>query len=185
MTTLLEHPNVQALVTRMSVADYHKLGELGLLPEKIELIDGVLINKMPKPPKHTYIINAVSKFLRKIFEPKGFYIQVEQPITTPQSEPEPDISVIQGSEKNFYSEHPATARLVVEVSLTTYDLDFQKQFIYAESNVSEYWLINLKDMEVEVYKNPASGKYLEKRIYRSSDSIEVEGTKVELKDFLS
>ena len=43
MTTLLEHPSVQALVTRMSVADYHKLGELGLLPEKIELIDGVLI----------------------------------------------------------------------------------------------------------------------------------------------
>ena len=38
MTTLLEHPSVQALVTRMSVADYHKLGELGLLPEKIELI---------------------------------------------------------------------------------------------------------------------------------------------------
>ena len=72
MTTLLEHPNIQALVTRMSVAD-HKLGELGLLPEKIELIDGVLINKMPKSPKHTYIINAVSKILRKIFEQKVLY----------------------------------------------------------------------------------------------------------------
>ena len=54
MTTLLEHPSVQALVTRMSVADYHKLGELGLLPEKIELIDGVLINKMPKFPKQNF-----------------------------------------------------------------------------------------------------------------------------------
>lgn len=185
MTTLLEHPSVQALVTRMSVVDYHKLGELGLLPEKIELIDGVLINKMPKSPKHTYIINAVSKLLRKIFEQKGYYIQIEQPITTRKSEPEPDISVIQGTEKTHYSEHPNTARLVVEVSITTYDLDFQKQFIYADANVSEYWLINLKDMEVEVYKNPASGKYLEKKIYRSMDSIEIEGTIIELKDFLN
>lgn len=184
MTTLLEHPNIQALVTRMSVADYHKLGELGLLPEKIELIDGVLINKMPKSPKHTYIINAISKILRKIFEQKGFYIQIEQPITTRKSEPEPDVSVIQGAERNHYSEHPTTARLIVEVSITTYDLDFQKQFIYADANVPEYWLINLKDMEVEVYKNPDAGKYLEKRIYRSTDSIEIEGTVIELKEFL-
>ena len=180
MTTLLEHPSVQALVTRMSVADYHKLGELGLLPEKIELIDGVLINKMPKFPKHAYVIDFLTNTLRKIFQ-TSFIVRSEQPISTKKSEPEPDISVIFGE---FKSSHPTTARLVIEVSLTTYDLDFQKQFIYAEALVAEYWLINLKEMEIEVYKNPVSGKYLEKRIYRSTDSIEIEGTAIELKEFL-
>lgn len=183
MTTLLEHPSVQALVTRMSVADYHKLGELGLLPEKIELIDGVLINKMPKSPKHAYVIDFLTNTLRKIFQ-TSFIVRSEQPISTKKSEPEPDISVIFGELADFKSSHPTTARLVIEVSLTTYDLDFQKQFIYAEALVAEYWLINLKEMEIEVYKNPVSGKYLEKRIYRSTDSIEVEGTAIELKEFL-
>ncbi|HMV42810.1 MAG TPA: Uma2 family endonuclease [Leptospiraceae bacterium] len=81
-------------------------------------------------------------------------------------------------------EHPATARLVIEVSLTTYDLDFQKQFIYADALVMEYWLINLKEIEVEVYKEPNSGKYLEKKIDRSKDSIEIEGHQIQLKEFL-
>ena len=183
MTTLLEHPSVQALVTRMSVADYHKLGELGLLPEKIELIDGVLINKMPKFPKHAYVIDFLTNTLRKIFQ-TSFIVRSEQPISTKKSEPEPDISVIFGELADFKSSNPTTARLVIEVSLTTYDLDFQKQFIYAEALVAEYWLINLKEMEIEVYKNPVSGKYLEKRIYRSTDSIEIEGTAIELKEFL-
>jgi len=183
MTTLLEHPSVQALVTRMSVADYHKLGELGLLPEKIELIDGVLINKMPKSPKHAYVIDFLTTLFRKIFL-ANYVVRSEQPISTQESEPEPDISVIYGVLNDYKLSHPTTARLVVEVSLTTYDLDFQKQFIYADALVAEYWLINLKELEVEVYKNPASGKYLEKRIYRSTDSIEVEGNIIELKEFM-
>ena len=41
----------------------------------------------------------------------------------------------------------------MEVSLTTYDLDFQKQFIYAQALIPEYWLVNLKEIEVEVYTN--------------------------------
>ena len=183
MTTLLEHPNIQALVTRMSVADYHKFGELGLLPEKIELIDGVLINKIPNSPKHAYVIDFLINKFRKIFI-TNYFIRSEQPISTKKSEPEPDVSIICGDLSEYKLSHPTTARLVVEVSITTYDLDFQKQFIYADANVPEYWLINLKDMEVEVYKNPAGGKYLEKKIYRPTDSIEIEGTTIELKEFL-
>ncbi|MBK9499546.1 MAG: Uma2 family endonuclease [Leptospiraceae bacterium] len=183
--TLLKYPNVQAQVYRMTVNNYHKLVEQGVLSKKTELIDGILIDKTPESPKHTYIINAISKILRKIFEQNGFYIQIEQPITTRKSEPEPDVSIICGDLSEYKLSHPTTARLVVEVSITTYDLDFQKQFIYADANVPEYWLINLKDMEVEVYKNPDAGKYLEKKIYRPTDSIEIEGTIIELKEFLA
>lgn len=184
MSNLLEHPNIQALVTRMSVADYHKLGELGVLPEKIELIDGVLINKMPKSPKHAFVIDFLATLLRKIFG-VGYFVRSEQPISTLNSEPEPDISVISGTLNDYKLSHPTTARLVVEVSLTTYDLDFQKQFIYAEAEVAEYWLVNLKEMEIEVYKNPSSGKYLERKIYRATDSIELEGTTISLKEILT
>ncbi len=73
---------------------------------------------------------------------------------------------------------------MVEVSVSTYELDFQKQNIYANALISEYWIINLKDNELEVYKNPVSGKYLEKRIYHSSDVLQIETTEIILSDFL-
>lgn len=184
MPTLLEHPNIQAMVSRMSVADYQKLGSLGLLSEKIELIQGVIFNKMPKSPKHAYVIDFLTNCFREIFRTR-FLIRSEQPITTKTSEPEPDISIIEGNLTSFKTVHPSSARLIVEVSLTTYDLDFQKQFVYAEALVNEYWIINLKDKEVEVYKNPSSGKYLEKRIYSAKDFIEIEGTKIELEEIFS
>jgi len=72
---------------------------------------------------------------------------------------------------------------VAEVSLSTYELDFQKQIIYANALISEYWLVNLKDNELEVYKNPVSGKYLEKRIYHSSDVLQIETTEITLSEF--
>ena len=92
MTTLLEHPAVQALVNRMSLTDYHRLAELGLLPEKIELIDGVLINKKPKSPKHAYTVDYLLSIFRNIFQ-QNFIIRLEQPISIRNSEPEPDISI--------------------------------------------------------------------------------------------
>ncbi|HNF17677.1 MAG TPA: Uma2 family endonuclease [Leptospiraceae bacterium] len=183
MTTLLEHPAVQALVNRMSLSDYHRLAELGLLPEKIELIDGVLINKMPKSPKHAFTVDYLLSVFRNIFH-QNFIIRSEQPLSIGNSEPEPDISIISGTLSDFKSRHPDTARLTVEISVSTYELDFQKQFIYADADVQEYWIINLKDRELEVYKNPSSGKYLEKKIFRSSDAVELEGTKISLREIL-
>jgi Uma2 family endonuclease len=172
------------LLYRMNISDYNKLGEIGILPEEVELINGFIVLKIPKSPKHTFTVNYLAKVLRNIFESKEYFVQIEQPITTSDSEPEPDISVIKGTEKSFSSEHPTTARLVVEVSLSTYELDFQKQNIYANALISEYWIINLKDNELEVYKNPVSGKYLEKRIYHSADVIQFETTEIILNEFL-
>lgn len=183
MTTLLEHPAVQALVNRMSLTDYHRLAELGLLPEKIELIDGVLINKKPKSPKHAYTVDYLLSIFRNIFQ-QNFIIRSEQPISIGNSEPEPDISIIRGTLGDFRNSNPDTARLTVEISMSTYELDFQKQFIYADAKVEEYWIINLKEKELEVYKSPSSGKYLEKKVFRSSDTVELEGTKISLDTIL-
>ncbi len=183
MANLLESPNIQALLKRLSVDDYHKLGEIGILTEKVELIEGVIIQKMPKSPIHSFVVDSLIRIFRGIF-PETFLIRSEQPIIINNSEPEPDISVLSGQLSDFKSSHPKTARLVVEVSVSTYDLDFQKQFIYASANIEEYWLINLKDSEVEIYKNPSLGKYLERKIYLLSEPIELEKNQIIFHDFI-
>lgn len=181
MANLLEYPSIQSQIKQTSIEEYHQLTELGLLPQNVELIRGVIIKKMPKSPEHAYIIDFLLSVFRNIFK-SNYLIRSEQPITTSDSEPEPDISVIRGTLSDFKFSHPKTARLVVEVSFTTYELDFQKQYIYAEVLVDEYWLVNLKTNEIELYKNPVNGKYLERRIYQMEDAISVEGASLSLKE---
>ena len=115
---------------------------------------------------------------------KYFIIRIEQPITTEDSEPEPDISVVFGTREDFKTGHPKTARLVVEISINSYDLDYEKQFIYAKANIEEYWLFNINSKEVEVYKKPQNGKYSEMKIYRETDSISINDSEISLAQFL-
>jgi Uma2 family endonuclease len=74
------------------------------------------------------------------------------------SEPEPDVSVVDGSEKDF-QQHPSSARLVVEVSVSTLSEDRDMADIYAEAGVAEYWIVNGAERCIEVFRDPANGHY--------------------------
>mgnify|MGYP001603778971 FL=1 len=66
------------------------------------------------------------------------------------------------------------------MSKTSYDLDFDKQYIYAEANIPEYWLVNLEKSETEVYRRPEAGQYLERTIYGKGKEIPLEGGLISL-----
>jgi len=173
MIDLLEKPATRARVTQLSVEGYHRLYEQGLIDEKNELIRGVIIQKMPKSPQHVFAIKYIIACLSNIFQ-DNFCIRKEDPLTLEDSEPEPDIAVVAGSDLDFAEAHPTTARLVVEVSKTTYDLDYDKQLLYAEAKIPEYWLVNLDKRETEVYSEPKNGVYTQKKVYGKNEAIIIE-----------
>jgi Uma2 family endonuclease len=179
MVDLLEKPSTRARVGKLSVLGYQHLYTQGLIDEKNELIRGVIIEKMSKSPEHAYAITYLSSRLAGIFG-ESFFLRQENPITTTDSEPEPDIAVIQGHPSLYAKKHPTSARLVVEISKTTYDLDFDKQFIYAEAGIPEYWLVNLEKSETEVYRRPEAGRYVERTIYVKGKTIQLEGSEISL-----
>jgi hypothetical protein len=75
-------------------------------------------------------------------------------------EPEPDVSVVRGIPEDYRQRHPGPGEvgLVVEVSLTTLDLDRgQKLSDYATHGIPVYWIINLVDLQIEVYTGPGAG----------------------------
>src|SRR2546426_10314012 len=80
----------------LSVKAYHALGEMGLIPEKTELLYGQVFHKMSKSPLHTFLSMSLLQRLRPAL-PAGFHVRQEQPITCSDSEPEPDLSVVRGS----------------------------------------------------------------------------------------
>ena len=156
-------PLRSAEVWPLSVAAYRVLGEAGLIPKNTELLYGFVYKKMSKSPYHSFLVMRLVRLLQAVL-PVGCLVRTEQPITCEDSEPEPDIAVARGVENDFLNDHPHTAELVIEVCVTSHDYDRSKLGAYASAGVKEVWLVLGPEKQVEVYRQPAEGKYLERAI---------------------
>ncbi len=170
MTALLELPAFRERVHPMSVETYHRLGEMGLLSEKVELLRGIVVTKMPKSPLHELVSQKLLKLLMA-HVPDGFDVRPERPLTLRDSEPEPDLSVVRGSLDAWSRAHPKTAALVVEVAVTSAAVDEGKAEIYAEAGIPEYWLVRPEERTVDVYREPTKDGYLSKVTLTDKDTL--------------
>lgn len=147
---------------RFSVQQYHQLGELGVLtPEdKVELLEGWIVEKMNQRPIHGYIVGFLSEWFQHRL-PEGFIVRCQLPITTQQSEPEPDIAIVAGAHQDFRTRHPSghDCRLAIEVSDSSLEKERAKAAIYQSSGVEEYWIVNVNSPSVEQYRfsDPSTG----------------------------
>lgn len=154
MPALLEVPEIRQRAARLSVADFHRLGE-GL---RAELLNGILIEKMPKSPLHRLITRRIVRALESQISP-GLEVWKEDPLTLADSEPEPDAAVVKKSPDHYASAHPSTAELVVEVAVSSLEIDRVKALIYAEAGVREYWILCPEEKLVEIFRQPGAGGY--------------------------
>jgi Uma2 family endonuclease len=171
--TVIETPKPVARspqVWTLGVEAYHALGELGLIPEKTELLYGQVFHKMPKSPLHTYLLRMLLELLRAAV-PEGFVVSTEQPITCTDSEPEPDLSVVQGEIADFRHTHPTTAELVIEICVTTHEYDRSKLRAYAKAGVQECWLVLGPEKQIEVHRQPQNGQFAERSLCSPGGSV--------------
>src|SRR5438046_102393 len=115
MTALLDLPEVRQQLHLMSVEEYHRAGETGVLSEDVELLRGIVLAKPPKSPLHKLVAQKLMNVLWAQ-APEEFKVRVRGPLTLRDSEPEPDISVVEGKPDDWAAAHPSTAQLVVEVA---------------------------------------------------------------------
>lgn len=170
MSPVLENPAIRNRAHLLSVKEYHALGELGFLSNRTELIEGVVIEKIRKSPRHSTLALTLLRAL-SLLAPENYHVALEQPITLANSEPEPDISIIKGAIDDYSDSHPTHAELVVEVSLTTLSEDRSMAFVYAQAGIAEYWLFNLNNNTVEVYTKPMQDRYSEMKTYSVADTL--------------
>lgn len=160
---------------RFSVDEYYKLIEIGVLKdyEKAEIIDGELIQKMPIGDKHALAVDILTEFFIKNV-PDKVRVRIQNPLRiSDYDEPEPDI-VLADLTKFDGRRHPRPAEtlLIVEVSDTTlkYDRD-TKLSLYAEAEIPEVWIVNLKNEIVEVHQKPSVGIYQLAQIYKRGETV--------------
>lgn len=170
MVAILDIPEVRARVSRVSVAEYHRIGESGER-RRTELIRGIVIEKISKSPLHSSISTRLNKLVLRL-APDGYIVRKEEPLTLLDSEPEPDIAVVAAREgEEFATEHPHTAELVIEVAVTSAALDRANASLYAEAGVQEYWIVLGASRAIEVYRRPEHGIYQEVFTCRSGDEL--------------
>ena len=167
MEAILEIPEVRERLSPLSVEEYHRLGEFNENGKRTELIRGFVIEKMSKSPLHSTIASILYELLLPQV-PAGCTIWKEEPLTLADSEPEPDISIVRGSLRDFANAHPSTAELVIEVAVSSPDLDRQNANLYAEAGVKEYWIVLGLSRQVEVYRRPENGRYQERTLVERS-----------------
>jgi Uma2 family endonuclease len=142
---------------RMTRVRYDRLVDVGIFgPEdRVELLDGLLVACEPQGERHATVVGLVRAALEKAFG-RGYHIREEKPIALDeQSEPEPDVVVVPGRLRDYLTAHPSRPALIVEVAETSLALDrLRKGSLYARAGVSDYWVVNLVDEVLEVYRDP-------------------------------
>jgi Uma2 family endonuclease len=166
---------------QITVDKYHAMIDAGILTEDdpVELLEGHLVVKTPKTPPHRVATGSARKALEEILPP-GWFVDSHEPITTLESEPEPDVTVVRGDSDDFAQRHPGPQDLglLVEVADSTLARDRgTKKRIFARARVAVYWIVNLVDMQIEVHAVPTGPAeqpdYRQKQVYKRGESIPV------------
>lgn len=159
-----------------TVKEYDSLIETGFFTEndRIELLNGVIIEKMPKGTKHAFFNDLIAARFMKFLGEK-VYVRNQNPIWLDEiSEPEPDIVLAEPPLDNYLDKHPTPAEiyLILEVSDATLSFDRNaKSLAYARAGIRQYLLLNVNDQTIEDYREPSADGFQSKQTHRREQSF--------------
>jgi Uma2 family endonuclease len=154
--------------------EYERLVEAGAFEGwKIELVDGVLYDRMAQGPAHS---SAVQKLLRELLvlvPGKNLSVRPQMPLAvSDDSLPEPDIAVVPADPDDYARFNSAEAVLVVEVAQSSLHYDRSvKQEAYSRAGIPEYWILNLASWQLEVYREPVGNRYGSRTVLALTDEV--------------
>lgn len=158
MASVLDDPAIS--LARLTVAQYHQMVKGGVLldGDPLELFEGVLGEKLSEGPAHSFRISQIARLLIRSLGNAGWQVRVQNPITTDDSEPEPDLAIV--VDLDYSQRHPggADVSVVIEVAGSSLVRDRStKQRMYANADIAQYVIINLVDSTIESYTEPHGG----------------------------
>ena len=154
-----------ASLKRWTVQDYHRMSELGILApnERTELIAGHIILMAAKGTLHVTALRLLATALDTLLADQFVFVSTQDPIQLDNfSEPEPDLALVRGTILDYAEQHPCPADvyLVVEVADSTLKQDCEtKDKLYAQAGIPEYWVVDLKNRQLHIFRNPTPTGY--------------------------
>lgn len=151
-------------IAKWTLDDYHRMIDVGLLDDRqVELLNGEIVEMSPEGEPHAYFSHEVGDYLKLLL---GDRVTIRQgkPITIiiSNSEPEPDLAIVQPLGREYLQHHPYPENIfwLIEFSNTSLTKDLTaKRNAYASANIQEYWVVDLKRHQLNVFRNPVDGDY--------------------------
>ena len=169
--------NGQVLHARLiSVEEYDRMIEHGILTteDKVELLNGVIIEKMPKGTKHAFLNDIIADLLKEKLGGQ-VYVRSQNPIVLDDfSEPEPDIVLAKPPREIYFERHPKAEDilLIVEISDSTLGRDrFTKGLAYSSAGIEQYLIVNVAEKSIEDYREPSADGYKSKQTFHKGESF--------------
>ncbi|AFY38085.1 protein of unknown function DUF820 [[Leptolyngbya] sp. PCC 7376] len=154
---------------KWTVENYHQAIDAGLFAdEAVELLRGNLVVMSPERESHAYYNSEISDYLRALLGDRA-KVRDAHPITLPNnSEPEPDVAIVQPLGREYLQHHPYPENIfwLIECSQATLTKDLtEKKAIYAEAGIQEYWVIDLQNHQLIVFKDLKNASYITKQTF--------------------
>ena len=171
-------PEVDFTPHQITVERFEKMIEAGVFDDdrRVFLWEGKLYEKMTPGISHVYVVTHLRQVLDQIAA-GGWFCFEEQPIAVgPTTMPEPDISVVRGTPRDFRTRRATSGdvSLLVEVSVTSHGFDSgAKLRAYATNGIPIYWLVNIPKQQIEVHSSPAGAAYREHRSFGPGELVPV------------
>lgn len=161
---------------RFTADQYHKLAEIGVLTEddRVELIDGEIVDMAPIGDRHFGHVNGFTAVFSETFRGRAT-LHIQNPVRLGlRREPQPDVVLLRRREDHYRSRMPSPEDVLLLVEIADSSLDYDRNTkvpLYAEAGIVEYWLVNLVDDVILVYRDPSPTGYGVVHVLRRGDTI--------------
>lgn len=152
---------------KWTLEEYHSMIDAGILSgRKVELLRGEIVERRSYGEPHAYSSDEAGEYLASLLG-EDATIREAKPITLrDDSEPEPDVAIVQRLGREYRNHHPYPENIfwLIEYSNTSLEKDLEtKSKIYADADIQEYWVVNLKKLHLVVFRQPLDGEYATKQ----------------------
>ena len=161
---------------KWTVKEYHKLGEMGFFhpEERVELLSGNIIKMSAKGTAHTSALGRTDRLLQNLFANLA-WVRMQDPIALDDnSEPEPDIALVRIDPFDYATHHPTPSEVYLIIEVADSSLTFDREIkakAYARSGIADYWVLNVNNRQLHVFREPAVDGYQSELILGENGSI--------------
>lgn len=162
--------SVQIAKRLFTVSEYHQMAQAGIFSEddRVELLEGEIVEMSPISSRHASCVKRLNELFTRLLGGRVI-VSVQDPIRLSEhSEPQPDLALLRPRPDFYSAEHPQPkdVLLLIEVCETSADFDRRVKLpLYAKADITEVWLVNLAQEQIEIYRTPSPHGYSETQTF--------------------
>jgi Uma2 family endonuclease len=159
-----------------TVTEYYLMAEAGILMEddRVELIEGVVVEMGPIGPRHAACVTKTSGLLRAILT-GGLAVSAQNPVRlNDHSEPQPDVAVLRARDDLYAAQHPGPESIFLLIEVADASLMYDRNTklpLYARWGIGEIWLVDLVGNVVDVYSSPEGNVFTRTQRYQRGSTV--------------